>query len=80
MKCSKCDGPHRFDQCTFKGTCLHCGKVGYKADACRSKKSGDAPKSVPSKPKARTAVSMQDDSDTVTLETVEGQVVKASGG
>ena len=56
LKCSKCDGPHRFDQCTFKGTCLRCGKVGPAAVACRSKKSGDAPKSVS---KARMAVSMQ---------------------
>jgi hypothetical protein len=44
QRCTKCDGNHHFEKCTFKGECGYCKKPGHTQKACRKKKADDKPK------------------------------------
>ena len=45
MMCYNCSGPHHRKECTFRGQCSHCQKVGHTVANCRSKAKGAPPSS-----------------------------------
>lgn len=70
-KCSKCDGPHRFDKCTFQGECSYCKKVGHKAVTCRKKKTDEAKKRPGNQSRAHMGVTIHEPGDPVRVEAVD---------